>query len=334
MSAQMNAQSFARLLKTHPDMLNDAGTFAALLREAYPDEKGSVNLMITAYNAGVVSMLRGGKPGDLLLAQIVLCLMDDYGIAEEKARWTAALWRDAYAAAGAGEAPAAETKTAAPSLAETDPSCFEVEPNEQGCTIAKYIGPETGDVVIPARINGKPVTEIGVMAFYVCKGLTGVTIPDGVTTIGSYVFHSCENLTSVTIPGSVTTIGDHAFTGCTALAGITIPNGVTEINPYIFHYCASLTNVTIPRGVTAIWTSAFECCSGLTSVTIPDSVQKIWDHVFKACAGLTDITIPGSVTLLGKGVFRDCSPSLVIHAPAGCAAERYAKQNHITFEAI
>ena len=44
------------------------------------------------------------------------------------------------------------------------------------------------DVVIPAEIDGKPVTSIGDNAFYV------------------------NELTSVVIPGSVKTIGDGAFT--------------------------------------------------------------------------------------------------------------------------
>ncbi|MDR0444578.1 MAG: leucine-rich repeat domain-containing protein, partial [Treponema sp.] len=44
-----------------------------------------------------------------------------------------------------------------------------------------------GAVVIPERINNKPVTTIGQMAF-MGKQLTAVTIPNTVTTIGNYAF--------------------------------------------------------------------------------------------------------------------------------------------------
>ena len=66
------------------------------------------------------------------------------------------------------------------------------------------------DVVIPAEIDGKPVTSIGDSAFY-NKSLTGLVIPGSVTSIGDNAFYVNE-LTSVVIPGSVKTIGDGAFT--------------------------------------------------------------------------------------------------------------------------
>ncbi len=54
---------------------------------------------------------------------------------------------------------------------------------------------------------------------------------------------------------------------------------------------------------------------------------------FSGCTGLQSITIPKSVTWTGDCVFSDC-PNLTIYAPAGSAAERYAKMNGIRFEAI
>ena len=66
------------------------------------------------------------------------------------------------------------------------------------------------NVVIPAEIDGKPVTSIGDYALS-NKQLTGVVIPGSVTSIGDNAFYVNE-LTSVVIPGSVKTIGDGAFT--------------------------------------------------------------------------------------------------------------------------
>ena len=133
----------------------------------------------------------------------------------------------------------------------------------------------------------RKVTSIGYRAFYICSGLTFVTIPNSVTTIGEGAFYGCTGLTSVTIPTSVTTIGDYAFIGCTGLTSVTIPNSVTSIGSDAFANCTSLTSVTIPNSVTSIGYRAFSSCKGLTSVTIPNSVTSIGEYAFAGCKGLT-----------------------------------------------
>src|ERR1017187_1999006 len=69
-------------------------------------------------------------------------------------------------------------------------------------TITNYSGPG-GDVTIPNRINGLPVTSIGDFAFSGVSSLTSVTIPNSVTSIGYRAFEDCTSLTSVAIPNSV-----------------------------------------------------------------------------------------------------------------------------------
>jgi len=70
----------------------------------------------------------------------------------------------------------------------------------------------TGTFTIPSSVsyNGDAyaVTAIGDNAFYNCRAITLVTIPNNITSIGKEAFRECEGLTSVTIPSSVSILGD------------------------------------------------------------------------------------------------------------------------------
>ena len=206
------------------------------------------------------------------------------------------------------------------------------------------------EVTIPDTILGYPVTRIGKEAFYNCKPLTSVTIPDSVTTIGDSAFASCSSLTSVTIPDSVTSIGDYAFSGCSSLMNIevdadnafyssldgvlfnkkqttlirypaakegnyTIPNSVSSIGNRAFYGCGSLTSVTIPDSVTTIGEYAFYDCDSLISVTIGDSVPGIGERAFSSCSSLTSVTIGDSVTSIGEYAFSYCTSLTSVTIP-------------------
>lgn len=86
-------------------------------------------------------------------------------------------------------------------------------------SIDKLVIPEfVFNCVKSAAFRGSGVKEvevsndvIGDSWFEDCKGLTKVTLKDGVTTIGDNAFSGCTNLTDVEIPGTVTAIGAGAF---------------------------------------------------------------------------------------------------------------------------
>ncbi len=162
-----------------------------------------------------------------------------------------------------------------------------------------------GNIIIPGSTtyNGTTysVTSIGIYAFFNCRGLTSVTIPNSVSYIGKYAFASCSGLTSVTIPNSVSYIGEAAFGGCSGLTSVTVDknNGTYDsrnnCNAIIKTSTNSLIvgckNTIIPNSVTAIGEYAFAGCSGLTSVTIPNSVTSIDDYAFYNCSRLTSVTV-------------------------------------------
>ena len=173
----------------------------------------------------------------------------------------------------------------------------------------------SGDIVLPSKIEGKPVTSIGSYAFYDCSSLTSITIPNSVASISGWAFGYCSSLTSITIPSSVTSIGERAFYGCSSLASITIPDSVTSIGSWAFYGCENLTSITILDSVTSIGIGAFRDCTSLTSITIPNSVTSIGDETFYGCSSLTSITIPDSVTSIDSSAFSGCSSLTSITIP-------------------
>ena len=213
-------------------------------------------------------------------------------------------------------------------------------------------GAYSGDIAIPKTVtyNGTTynVTAIGEGAFWICPGLTSITLPNSIVTIEDCSFTSCYNLTSIDIPNSVTSIGKQAFHGCSGLTDVSLGNSVISIERMAFYECSCLTSITIPNTVISIGESAFERCIGLTSINIPNSVNSIGDYAFASCSGLTSIKvesgnpkydsrnncnaiietatntlhvgcvstiIPNTVTCIGKYAFVDCRELVSINIP-------------------
>ena len=119
-----------------------------------------------------------------------------------------------------------------------------------------YTGEEGENLVIPAIFDSGfgwyRVTSIGYNAFYECRGLTSVMLPDTITQIGFAAFCGCSSLTSIKIPHGVTGIDVGAFAGCSSLTSITIPNTLKSTTYYSFEGCNSLESITF-EGTVAQW---------------------------------------------------------------------------------
>ena len=161
------------------------------------------------------------------------------------------------------------------------------------------------------------LTSIGNHAFYGCRGLTSVTIPNSVTSIGSIAFEFCSGLTSISFGNSLTSIGMGAFTQCNSLTSIRIPNSVTNIEVGAFIGCHSLTSIIVEEGNThydsrdncnaIIETASNTLIAGCQTTIIPNSVKNIGGDAFCDCSNLTSITIPNSVTNIGFCAFNNCN---------------------------
>lgn len=218
---------------------------------------------------------------------------------------------------------------------------------------------------IPASVTSigdsgyRPLVE---GAFYFA-GLTSITIPEGVTSIEKETFYGCHNLTSATIPDSVTYFGQSAFNtssenltiygytgspaetmvktelsgnsvtfvslGMSAHADPVLKSGFRMEGDSLVEYVGEGGRVVIPDGVVLIDDNAFQGAR-VSEVTIPRSVTRIGDYAFIKCTGLTSITIPDSVMSIGDHAFES---GLIMRGTAGSSAERYARENGLTFEA-
>ena len=166
----------------------------------------------------------------------------------------------------------------------------------------------SGSITIPSTVtyNGTTykVTTIGASAFYNCRDLISVTIPNSVKSIDVSAFSGCEALESIEIPNSVTSIGGSAFYNCIGLTNLTIPNSVTDVHEGVFDRCTGLTNVDINSQLAL---NKISFTNKLTSVTLGNEITSIGDSKFSGCSGLGSITIPNSVTSIGNNAFRGCS---------------------------
>ena len=190
-------------------------------------------------------------------------------------------------------------------------------------TITDYFGSAT-KLVIPSKLGGYPVTEIGNFVFYDRAKITSVTIPDSITTIGEYAFFRCSKLKSVTLGTGIKTIGVSAFeqsdkiqsvyiTDMKAWLGIDFadklanplaeaPGPNQENDRKLYLNGKLVTNLVIPDDVTSI-NDAFYNYDKLTSVVIGKKVTTIKEGAFFECNNLSWVYMPASVKKVGDIAF-------------------------------
>ncbi|MBO7458672.1 MAG: leucine-rich repeat domain-containing protein [Paludibacteraceae bacterium] len=177
------------------------------------------------------------------------------------------------------------------------------------------------------------VTSIDKHAFFQCRGLTSITIPDSVSCIGAGAFLYCSSLQTLTIPNNVTNIGDLAFG---EVLNIVYWGKITDstfgarcVNGYVDGFCVysdktktqllacsilATGAIEIPNSVTSIAKNAFRDCLGIIEVNIPNSVTSIGESAFSGCKSLKSVIIPNSIKVIDKYAFECCTSlkSLII----------------------
>ncbi|MBR3824732.1 MAG: leucine-rich repeat protein [Lachnospiraceae bacterium] len=187
-----------------------------------------------------------------------------------------------------------------------------------------YLGTDS-HVVVPATINGIPVTSITDNAFQDCKDLQTIELPKGLKTIGAWAFAE-SGLTQIQIPDSVSEIGENAFINCVALEKVKLPWELIEISTRCFFGCTGLVELNLPQGlqkigdgafaytpfvtleltdatITEIGVGAFANCEQLVSVKLPSSVKVVKEGAFQYCTNLTSLVIPDGVEVVAYSAF-------------------------------
>mgnify|MGYP000782837673 CR=1 FL=1 len=232
----------------------------------------------------------------------------------------------------------------------SDKNMFAYSENDDGTVTITGGNIVTPKLEIPAELEGKKVSAIGMNAFTGNNVITDLVIPEGVTTLNWYSFNTCKNLETVTLPDSLEFIDSWAFERCSKLKTINVPANVTRINGGAFAQNSSMTSITcdpanknyvsvdgvlftkdmkelvaypggiqggytVPATVNHIGDAAFYGALGLDSVTILGNLDFIGFEAFAECSKLTDVAIRDGVNYVGYWAFRGCDGIKTLTVP-------------------
>ena len=176
------------------------------------------------------------------------------------------------------------------------------------------------------------VRHLGHRTFMDCTSLKRIHLHNGLIDLGNGAFMNCTSLEDVYVPDTVTSLGWETFSGCKNLKSVHLPKCLSEIPSGVFAGCAALGKVFLSDEIIRIDSEAFRGCSSLRSPWLPDRLEFIGKKAFQGCTSMGEIFLPDSVTEIGEDAFSDCG-ELVLRGHAGSYAQRYAKDNHLTFVA-
>ena len=144
-------------------------------------------------------------------------------------------------------------------------------------------------------------------AFYGCKNIVEINLPEDLSVIGTHAFYNCSSLIRVNstvdgvvnIPENVTNINEYTFYGCSKVEQYTTKN-IESIGQYAFSGNTSLVmfnsetpyEMIIPEGCISIGKYAFQKCSLIKEIKVPNSVTTMGNYLFDKCISVEEISIP------------------------------------------
>ena len=190
--------------------------------------------------------------------------------------------------------------------------------NPQKVVITKYNG-YASQVVIPAYINGLPVSVIAGSTFKGNSNITYVYIPATVTSISGNPFNLCTSLYTIDVDPNNTKLKSidgvlytlDAYGTLNTLVSFpagrgghfAMPYGVKKVESMAFDHCYNLTSVDMANSVTELETYAFSYCWNLSSLRLSDNLQLLGDYSLSYCRALKHLDLPFSVSRIHENTF-------------------------------
>lgn len=175
---------------------------------------------------------------------------------------------------------------------------------------------DRGDIAINESAFDAEITDIEYVEF----GTSIIHFDKALTTIGEEAFYNCRNLNNISLPNSIEVIGERAFSECTNLECMTIGNSIKSCGTMAFDNCGALYSLHIPAVGT--WcniefadpmANPLYHCGGfivngnkVRDVVIPEWVEKIGAYSFYNYSTMSSVEIPASIVTIGKSAFEGC----------------------------
>lgn len=360
----MFESEFQQLLKLYQSSIGIRSRFLGLIKDFFPGQQMQVNLMISAYDLGIVKELdQAVEITNSFAFRFVKRLMDEYGISRKNADWAIAVWCVCY---GRGllckPCEVKLSRSTAPAIPAEMPRkeqygdlfSYEKDSSGAGLSVAAFRG-NSATVIFQPKANGQRVISIKSGAFTE-SALEGAIITDGFVRIGEKAFCGSSKLRQVVLPDTLAEISGFAFAGCTGLCTLPLPGKLEQIGPYAlsgtglksiqlpktlmllgegaFSQCSALEQIVIPESIQSISGSLFHGCTSLKKIRLHEKLLEIGDYSFSECTSLLGISIPDSVQRIGEHAFDGTNENFVITCSMGSCAESFARSRKIKYQLV
>ena len=358
---------FESMLKKYGSNIDDKKKFSALIKDYFPDQAKTINLLLMAYNLGIAQDIQAvGKINNTFAFRYVKQLMDDFGLSRVNADWIVSVWCVCYGEKvlkkeceiklqSKDSGPAIKEENTNPQKKYGDLFKYRKSVQGEGLGVCGFSGDKNQTIIFQNYEGGKPVIEIcdstfegqgieeailtdgfqfiGKRAFADNLRLHQVVLPYSMKEICDGAFENCINLKAVSFPKQLERLGSAAFKN-TGLKTVTIPTSVYWVGEELFANCKDIDNIEIPSNIDRISKGMFEGCENLKKISFTDNLLEIEDGAFRGCSSLDIVTIPDSVIKIGDNAFDMVHKLFIIQCSFGSYAENYARKHKIKYQLI
>lgn len=363
----MFENDFEQLLRKYSDAIEIRSRFAGLVKDYFPEQQKSVNLILTAYEVGLPEAIRDAVEIDNAFAyRYVKKLVDDYGISRINADWVVSVWCVCYGkrvlskkceiqiASGKvnGEIAIQEDSKL---KSYNDLFVYEKSKNYNGYAVVGFNGENKKTIIFQNEYRNNRVVEIkeqafqeyeieeaimtdgyvsiGERAFQGCVNMRQIILPSTLKEIKSYALQGCVNLKSIIIPQMTEIIGDYTFAD-TGLKSVIIPKTVLYLGKGLFSGCHNLDTVLINENILDVPECLFQNCTKLKKIRLHEKMQTIGDYSFDGCTELKELYVPDSVIAIGEHAFDNLSEKFLLQCNYGSFAETFARNKKINYQLV